>query len=80
MVLPIKPLKRLWFDVGNGRYTTLYSSKTDITWLWFDVGNGRYTTIGFYNINPYRLWFDVGNGRYTTISARHHNFVGCGLM
>ncbi len=37
-------IRLLWFDVGNGRYTTdeLYI----LYWngLWFDVGNGRYTT------------------------------------
>ena len=35
----------LWFDVGNGRYTTLSSHNTYEAQLWFDVGNGRYTTI-----------------------------------
>ena len=34
----------LWFDVGNGRYTTHVEDVHHYTWLWFDVGNGRYTT------------------------------------
>ena len=34
----------LWFDVGNGRYTTLVGSFLLLAPLWFDVGNGRYTT------------------------------------
>ena len=35
---------RLWFDVGNERYTT-HSSITKVAIvLWFDVGNERYTT------------------------------------
>ena len=35
----------LWFDVGNGRYTTNGCFIHIIIRLWFDVGNGRYTTI-----------------------------------
>ena len=35
---------RLWFDVGNGRYTTARSCAFFSALLWFDVGNGRYTT------------------------------------
>ena len=34
----------LWFDVGNGRYTTVEKSFSNRFTLWFDVGNGRYTT------------------------------------
>ena len=34
----------LWFDVGNGRYTTLHGKDSINVKLWFDVGNGRYTT------------------------------------
>ena len=34
----------LWFDVGNGRYTTPPDVSTVTMGLWFDVGNGRYTT------------------------------------
>ena len=37
-------MKRLWFDVGNGRYTTGLVHLTAAGLLWFDVGNGRYTT------------------------------------
>ena len=34
----------LWFDVGNGRYTTQQNREQQGRQLWFDVGNGRYTT------------------------------------
>ena len=34
----------LWFDVGNERYTTVFSLDNDTQALWFDVGNERYTT------------------------------------
>ena len=34
----------LWFDVGNGRYTTQLMLDQASIQLWFDVGNGRYTT------------------------------------
>ena len=34
----------LWFDVGNGRYTTASYGAYTVGLLWFDVGNGRYTT------------------------------------
>ena len=34
----------LWFDVGNGRYTTRRPLTARRNRLWFDVGNGRYTT------------------------------------
>ena len=34
----------LWFDVGNGRYTTKGGGSRKGNKLWFDVGNGRYTT------------------------------------
>ena len=70
----------LWFDVGNGRYTTLASKYSSNQELWFDVGNGRYTT------NPLKpeymglLWFDVGNGRYTTEQRFTNKIKGCGLM
>ena len=40
----------LWFDVGNGRYTTYELTPKSCAWLWFDVGNGRYTT-------PFGYWF-----------------------
>ena len=35
---------KLWFDVGNGRYTTIAIHNLVVGLLWFDVGNGRYTT------------------------------------
>ena len=35
----------LWFDVGNGRYTTNLLVYICRYKLWFDVGNGRYTTV-----------------------------------
>ena len=35
---------KLWFDVGNERYTTHSCIVTDHCMLWFDVGNERYTT------------------------------------
>ena len=34
----------LWFDVENGRYTTVQGKEQHPIMLWFDVGNGRYTT------------------------------------
>ena len=36
--------KRLWFDVGIKRYTTLREIGRDLKELWFDVGIKRYTT------------------------------------
>ena len=56
----------MWFDVGNGRYTTIVTFNVKSLKLWFDVGNGRYTTIQASYTIPIQLWFDVGNGRYTT--------------
>ena len=56
----------LWFDVGNGRYTTRVFFPSKWFTLWFDVGNGRYTTVPTLTARVWRLWFDVGNGRYTT--------------
>ena len=35
---------RLWFDVGNERYTTRLLCLMIQAMLWFDVGNERYTT------------------------------------
>ena len=71
---------RLWFDVGNGRYTTNDFSNIIASQLWFDVGNGRYTTVRFLIDAPDGLWFDVGNGRYTTAKAAWSISFGCGLM
>ena len=70
----------LWFDVGNGRYTTAHRGRSQATMLWFDVGNGRYTTPTTFNIAFRRLWFDVGNGRYTTNINSELGQIGCGLM
>ena len=41
----------LWFDVGNGRYTTKIKVRLYTNMLWFDVGNGRYTTIKLYGLS-----------------------------
>ena len=70
----------LWFDVGNGRYTTGSIDNFTLKLLWFDVGNGRYTTVQGKEQHPIMLWFDVGNGRYTTDVAAMGNAAGCGLM
>ena len=37
-------MKRLWFDVGIKRYTTLAQIWLYGDTLWFDVGIKRYTT------------------------------------
>ena len=37
--------RKLWFDVGIKRYTTLKLQVRKKTKLWFDVGIKRYTTI-----------------------------------
>ena len=31
-------MKQLWFDVGNGRYTTIVYGAIEGVRLWFDVG------------------------------------------
>ena len=49
----------MWFDVGNGRYTTEELAKDVLPRLWFDVGNGRYTTDIAKQIGAFELWFDV---------------------
>ena len=36
--------RRLWFDVGIKRYTTISAQKCVNYQLWFDVGIKRYTT------------------------------------
>ena len=70
----------LWFDVGNGRYTTPTATYGRPSRLWFDVGNGRYTTNPLQTSVSIELWFDVGNGRYTTLQAKILDFLSCGLM
>ena len=50
--------RSLWFDVGNGRYTTQVLCNECLVGLWFDVGNGRGTPCE-YRFSA-MLWFDVG--------------------
>ena len=72
--------KRLWFDVGIKRYTTVACTAKDRERLWFDVGIKRYTTKVVGSIPEPELWFDVGIKRYTTNKQLREMRQGCGLM